>query len=218
MKETIRQWAMTNETGAEVFDTLLKAKWFLNGKPLALDPWGKRKRLAALGLEHNCDTFVETGTFLGGTLKALAPSFKKLLSVEALPALHEMNKRRLKKFSHIHLWFGGSETHMPAMVQAVEGRALFWLDGHYSQGITARTDYDCPLEFELRAIAESERKDHVIVIDDLRHFPVDEQKPKGEEDPAYPQVSKVEGWLKEINPNYLIRKEFDNIIALPPRK
>lgn len=47
-------------------------------------------------------------------------------------------------------------------------KAFFWLEGHYSGGVTGRTEHDCPLWFELDAIKNSVRDDHVIVIDGAR--------------------------------------------------
>ena len=48
--------------------------------------------------------------------------------------------------------------------------ALFWLDGHYSGGETAKGDADSPLREELEAIGRHPIKTHVIPIDDVRSF------------------------------------------------
>jgi hypothetical protein len=47
---------------------------------------------------------------------------------------------------------------------------LFWLDGHYSAGITARGDIATPISLELEAILSHPVKSHVILIDDARDF------------------------------------------------
>ena len=47
---------------------------------------------------------------------------------------------------------------------------LFWLDGHYSGGDTAKGELDTPVSVELDSILESPVKGHVILIDDARCF------------------------------------------------
>jgi hypothetical protein len=47
--------------------------------------------------------------------------------------------------------------------------ALFWLDGHYSGGVTARGESDTPIYAELVHVLGSSHK-NVIVIDDARCF------------------------------------------------
>ena len=46
--------------------------------------------------------------------------------------------------------------------------ALFWLDGHYSGGATAKGDAGTPISLELEAILASPIKNHVVLIDDTR--------------------------------------------------
>ena len=47
---------------------------------------------------------------------------------------------------------------------------LFWLDGHYSEGITAKGQLNTPILAELNHILNHSIKDHVILIDDARCF------------------------------------------------
>jgi hypothetical protein len=57
--------------------------------------------------------------------------------------------------------------------------ALFWLDGHYSAGNTAKGDKETPIYEELQYILNARDRGHVIVIDDARCFGTD---------PAYPSM------------------------------
>ena len=128
-----------------------------------------------------------------------------------------MNKKRFRNASNVSLWLGGSETHMAAIVRELDltsRKALFWLDGHYSGGVTGRTEHDCPLWFELEAIKGSGRNDHVVIIDDARCFPKDPSNLSGHEDAAYPEIGMVIQRLKAINPHYDVKIENDNIIAI----
>jgi hypothetical protein len=60
---------------------------------------------------------------------------------------------------------------MKDIMPTLEGNVLFWLDGHYSEGITARGDEDCPVLYELFHIF-SQRWfiEGVVLIDDARLF------------------------------------------------
>lgn len=55
-------------------------------------------------------------------------------------------------------------------MRSLQDRALFWLDGHYSGGHTARGKQDTPIRQELRIIFGHRIKGHVILIDDARLF------------------------------------------------
>jgi hypothetical protein len=60
---------------------------------------------------------------------------------------------------------------MPSVLETIHEPALFWLDGHYSGGDTARGDDDTPIRRELEHISKHPmRGRHLIVIDDLRCF------------------------------------------------
>ena len=56
------------------------------------------------------------------------------------------------------------------MLAQIDEPCLFWLDGHYSAGITARGDKDTSVLDELRCILDHRVSNHVILIDDARKF------------------------------------------------
>jgi len=67
--------------------------------------------------------------------------------------------------------------------------ALIWLDGHYSGGITGKSDINCPIYSELGAIF-STPNDNVILIDDANCF-------DGTND--YPTYENLEKFFKKYN-------------------
>lgn len=180
--------------------------WNLKGRPIPVNHVFKRKRLIRIGHEYGCETFVETGTFYGQMVEAVRKHFKLILSVELYPPLFEYNRQRFARYPHIHLQQGDSTAALPEMVQQIQGRAIFWLDGHYSGAGTARGDQECPVLGELAAIGEHKRHDHCILIDDARSF-------TGACD--YPSLQVVEERLRDINPGYNIFVDHDCIVALP---
>lgn len=56
------------------------------------------------------------------------------------------------------------------LLKEISKPTLFWLDGHYSSGITASAETHTPISAELQAILIHSVKEHVILIDDARCF------------------------------------------------
>lgn len=112
--------------------------------------------------------FVETGTGAGDTIFAMEPFFDALHTVELSYDLHQQAKGQYKG-DKIVFHHGDSsvvlETFLPSL-----GPTVFWLDGHYAHGITAKGDKDCPLLEELQSIDRNFKDYALIVIDDARLF------------------------------------------------
>jgi hypothetical protein len=83
---------------------------------------------------------------------------------------------------HIEALRGDSSRVLVGVVPSIDSKALYWLDGHYSAGITGFGESHCPIMAELAAIYGFARAPFVIVIDDARCFGTD---------PAYPTLSAV---------------------------
>lgn len=117
----------------------------------------------------NIKTFIETGTYLGDTLDAVKHDFDKLYSIELNEKLYKDAVVKFKPYSHITLVQGDSGKKLKDILKEVKAPTLFWLDGHYSGGITSRTDKDTPIIEELKTVFGHKYK-HVILIDDARCF------------------------------------------------
>jgi hypothetical protein len=146
------------------------AAWQQAGRPVPPPELVKRVTLAEFGAAFHLDTFIETGTLFGGSLYALKHRFKTLYSIELSPELAEKTRHRFRSTPHIHILQGDSGTVLPELLEKVTTPCLFWLDGHYSGGITAQSDLDTPILKELQAILDHPCKEHVILIDDARMF------------------------------------------------
>jgi hypothetical protein len=70
------------------------------------------------------------------------------------------------------LYFGSSQNELKNMIKDINVQMTFWLDGHWSGGNTAKGDINSPLVYELETIKNHNIKNHIILIDDLRMFPV----------------------------------------------
>lgn len=148
------------------------ARWALRRDSTLVPPPAPVKRwlLEYFARHHRLTTFVETGTFNGGTVFALRTVFARLITIELQPELCENARRFLLPYPHIHVRCGDSATLLPQALAELHEPALFWLDAHYSGGMTARGIADTPIMAELRAVFAHPDKHHVIAIDDAKDF------------------------------------------------
>lgn len=114
-------------------------------------------------------TFIETGTWVGDTIFAMEPLFDTLYSIEISPLVHNTTKKKYKG-EKIKFILGDSGEVFPLLLPTVQEKAIFFLDGHYSGGITGQGEKDCPLVEELEAIQNLFTPEAILVIDDYRLF------------------------------------------------
>jgi hypothetical protein len=190
-----------------IVSDLLKRKhikaWIRDGRPYPPPHDVKSLALTHYALSYGLNTFVETGTYLGDTIWSLKDLFEQIYSVELSEELYRRAKKRFSGYSNIHLLQGDSSEKLFDVVRQLRTPALFWLDGHYSGGITAKGEKVCPIYDELEAVFSSIIKGHVIVIDDARLF-------VGKDD--YPTYAELLAFINSKG-DYLVRREGDEIIV-----
>lgn len=134
-----------------------------------LSPDFKRKTILEYAQEYNCNIFVETGTYLGDTTDSVTYYFDELHTIELSQDLYNEANEKFKHIPKIHCYQGNSNDVLNEILLEIDGKILFWLDAHYSMGITAQGDKDTPILEELEAIFKTHKK-CVILIDDARCF------------------------------------------------
>lgn len=179
------------------------SKWIKQGKPIPAPHAIKQELVTKYAKKHNISTLVESGTYLGDMIWAQQNNFQKIYTIELSRFLWKSAKQRFKKSTHIEFIYGDSGKIMPTLIRDLPEKSLFWLDGHYSGGITARGDKDCPITEEVKAILSS-NIEHVLLIDDARYF-------IGERD--YPTIKGLSAYILSIYPKSSIAMENDCIIV-----
>lgn len=166
----------------------------------------KHKVLLRNGLRDA--TWVETGTFMGDTTSVLSRVAKMVYSIEPEPTLFSEAERRFTNERNVKMIMGLSEDVFPRLLPTISGDICFWLDGHYSAGITFKGPQDTPIMDELSAIGENiaQMSKVVVMVDDIRCF-----DPKNPEFSAYPAVDVLIDWARKHNLNWHI--EHDIFIA-----
>jgi hypothetical protein len=126
----------------------------------------KRRLLRRYAREFRLRTLVETGSYLGDTVAALRHDFDHSYSIELSPELARRVKNRFRTAGNVTIVEGDSGAVLPEIVRGLHGPALFWLDGHFSGGVTARGSLDTPVIAELDTVLRHPAQGHVILIDD----------------------------------------------------
>jgi hypothetical protein len=178
-------------------------QWKLQGCPIPPPHSAKQKIISSYAKLYNCDVFIETGTYLGDTIFSQKNNFSKIISVELSKKLFKAASKRFKYYPHIKILFGNSGDLLFKIMPDITTRALLWLDGHYSGGLTAKGQTESPVFSELSAVFENNASGHIILIDDARLF-------IGQRD--YPTMAELEAYVKSKNPEYKIEIESDIII------
>ena len=119
-------------------------KWMMTGRPTPAPQLYKINTLKSYGRRYKLKTFVETGTLYGETTKALSPIFERLVTIELDDDLYRQAMERFASNAKIDCVCGDSAQMLPKVLNSVKEPTLFWLDGHYSGGITARGVKDTP--------------------------------------------------------------------------
>lgn len=145
--------------------------WLRNGCTGVAPPPVKRLVLGAYLKRFGLRQFIETGTHLGDTVAYVAQDRQvQATSIELDDAYYEAARQRFAGYPNVTILHGDSGLILPQLVRQLTAPALFWLDGHYSGGVTGKGELDTPVSAELAAILDSKVKGHVILIDDVRCF------------------------------------------------
>jgi hypothetical protein len=196
----VHRWRIGQRDAREI------RQWDAAGRPVPPPHSLKQRVLRRHAAEYRLRSLVETGTHVGDMVEAMLRSVDDIYSIELSPRLHEQARERFRGNPRVHLVLGDSSRLLPSILDKLTGPALFWLDGHYSGGFTARGDRDTPILAELGHIYSRPDPGHIVIIDDARCFGVD---------PAYPSLADVEALVRAHRPDVRIVTVDDSIRITP---
>jgi hypothetical protein len=182
--------------------------WQRRGCPLPPPPELKHDTILEYGKRFGVEVLIETGTFMGDTLEAAKRQFAQLYSIELSPELHGRVKQRFAADHNIHLFQGDSAEILKKILPVVRGRSLFWLDAHYSGGVTARGASDTPIIQELDAVLAFSHT-CVVLIDDARLF---------DGTNSYPTLNELQRYLDQRAPGWIFDVKDDIIRLYQPKQ
>ena len=117
-------------------------------------------------------TFIETGTYLGETTARMASLFQKVYTIEVSEALYTQTRAVLSRYPNVVAIFGDSKVVLQSLAKELDPHkpVIYFLDAHFSSGITGKADKDVPLLEELTAIGDRGNHGDIVIIDDFRLF------------------------------------------------
>jgi hypothetical protein len=177
--------------------------WAARGQRGVVPHAVKQRIVKEYAARYSLETLVETGTYLGDMVWGMRRAFRDIYTVELEPSLYRRAVQRFGGESHVHLYLGDSAELISEIIARLTGPALFWLDGHFSGGITTSGQLETPIKAELSSIFADQRS-HVVLIDDASDF-------TGHGD--YPSVDELRSLLQALEPNLCVTIA-DNIIRV----
>lgn len=119
--------------------------------------------------------FLETGTLIGETTLNVQPYFDRVYTIELSEKYYnDFDAVKIEGgYENIFNYLGDSSVVIPDIIGSLKNkdRLIFWLDGHWSSGDTAKGEKDCPLIEECKSIDSLYKSDKgIILIDDYRLF------------------------------------------------
>jgi len=183
-------------------DLEARRAWEKQGRPSPPPHIIKEELIRDYAKSFNTRILIETGTYLGDMVHAMKKSFSRIVSFELDQTLATQARERFANDNHIEIVQGDSGKLLGEVLANINEPCLFWLDGHYSGGITAKGPLETPIKNELTAILSHPVDGHVILIDDARCF-------TGEND--YPTINELQNFVAERKPNHKFSLEHDVI-------
>jgi hypothetical protein len=119
-----------------------------------------------------------------------------------------MAKERFRHKGNVTVLSGTSEERFREAIDQIRGPVAFWLDGHFSGGITFKGASDTPIQFELDVIAEEAQKFErlTVFVDDFRCFAASVSTSE-----PYPAKAYLVNWAERLGLNWTI--EHDIFVA-----
>lgn len=170
VRSLVRRFPLLYDVLEPLNSQIIVSRWRRQGAPIPASPSVKRVMLRRTAQEHGLRVLIETGTFRGDTVMALRRDFDRIVSVELSPELHAKAVRQTRHQHNAELLLGDSGEVLPGVLATLHQPALFWLDAHYSGGVTALGDRVSPISSELDVILGHAVRGHVVLVDDAREF------------------------------------------------
>ena len=176
--------------------------WKLKGRPVPAPHAVKQAIVKEYEAKYRLPVFIETGTYMGEMIDAVLNLFPKIISIEFDLKLAQRAKNKYSSMRHVTILQGDSGTLMPELLSGIKEPCLFWLDAHYSGGVTGQADSETPIVKEIKAILEHPCSDHVILIDDAREFTGNNN---------YPTLEELRQLLKDSRNDWRMKVDADVI-------
>lgn len=184
---------------------VLAARDYDRGRVSVPSERAKRRHLLSLFEAGGHRVFVESGTYLGGTVAFFMPIAERVVSVEVDRPLYERAARRFAGQPNVEIVFGDALDEIPRIIGELDSPPLVWLDGHFSAGVTGQGAEEEPAGTIIQRLGEhGVPAGTTLVIDDIRLFGTT---------PGFPPLAEVVVMLGEYFPGARISVGMDALVA-----
>jgi len=173
-----------------------------------------KEMVLGLAAEAGVKNFVETGTYQAGTALWASGQFQQVYTIEAAKTLYDQAVAKFSTVANLHFHHGDSRECLRQIQQSLNGPALYWLDAHWSGGVTFGQGDECPLLSEIEQVNQG-AADSIILIDDARLFLAPPPRPHDAD--QWPDLLTVLSALAQPKPRRYIIVHQDVIVAVPPK-
>jgi predicted O-methyltransferase YrrM len=178
----------------------------LSGRPMPMPPHMKVRAIKDAAIHIHATVFIETGTYRGDTSRILSKRVHQVVSVEIDKRLATLARERFGN-SNIEILEGDRAELMSSIVSRFKNQVcLYWLDGHYSSGVTGGKVKPVPVQRELEEILPFLKSSDLIVIDDIREF----------DGKNYPSLDHLTSYITQIRPDLDYRTLNDMLFVGAP--
>ena len=139
--------------------------WKLRGQPRRIPHLVKQRTVLQYAQTFRLTTLVETGTYYGEMIAAVAPKFHRVYSIEIDPALVKLARERFRRLAHVTILEGDSQSVIPRLLPELKAACLWWLDAGYCGWAGGSGDAG-RLGSEMQAVLADREHQHVILMDD----------------------------------------------------
>jgi len=120
-------------------------------------------------------SFVETGSHVGETCVKVSSLFDEMHTIEISEKYYNITRQNFLacNIKNAKQYLGDSIKVLSSILENIEKKTVFWLDGHWSMGDTGRGEKDCPLIEECLIVSNFCRTKNtscLVLIDDVRLF------------------------------------------------
>lgn len=110
--------------------------------------------------------YIETGTEHGHSIEmALSAGFQKIFGIELDRNYVDECREKFTGYEGVTIFQGRSDEVLPRLLRKLDCQCVVWLDAH-----PGTVDEPWPLLDELSLISEHHIKNHILLIDDIRHL------------------------------------------------
>jgi hypothetical protein len=139
--------------------------WKLRGQPRRIPHIVKQRAVLQYARQFGLTTLVETGTYYGEMIAAVASNFRRIYSIEIDPALVQLARQRFRHLPQVTILEGDSQSTVPRLLPELNEACLWWLDAGYC-GWAGETGNSGRLGTEMEAVLADRAHRHVILMDD----------------------------------------------------